>query len=58
MHLYKAINKRLVHIFQLQKFNILYLEIHVIKFYVYFFLFKLKILIQWEIWHNDDFMAC
>jgi hypothetical protein len=31
---------------------------HVIFFYVDVFLFKFKILIQWKIWHNDDFMAC
>jgi hypothetical protein len=58
MYLYQAKNKRTIHIFQLQS-PILYIwRIHVIFFNVDISLFKLGILIQWKIWHNNDFMAC
>jgi hypothetical protein len=58
MSLYKVTNKRPIHIFQLQKSKLYMWKIYVIIFYVDVFLFKLKILIQWQIWHNDDFMKC
>jgi hypothetical protein len=58
MYLYKATNKIPIHIFQIQKFNILYLENICYIFFIKFFLFKLKIVIQHFFWHNDDFMAC
>jgi hypothetical protein len=54
MYLYKVTDKRPIHIFQFQKFNILYLENMCYILYLDVFLFKLKILIQWKIWHNDD----
>jgi hypothetical protein len=58
MYLYQATNKRPIHIFQLQK-SIFYIwKIHVIISYVDVLLFKLRILIQWKIWHNGEFMAC
>jgi hypothetical protein len=49
MYLYQAIDKRLVHNFQFQKSNTLYLKNTCYNFNVYVFLFKLRILIQWKI---------
>jgi len=58
MYLYEATNKRPIHIFQLQKSNTLYLKNTCYIFYVDVLLFKLRILIEWKIWHNDDFIVC
>jgi hypothetical protein len=44
--------------FSILKFQYLYWENICYYFYVDVFLFKLKFLIQPQIWHNDDFMAC
>lgn len=52
MYLHKTRSKRLIHIFQLQEFIILYI------LYIYIFLLKFIILIQWQIWYSDQFMAC
>ncbi len=54
MYLYKATYKRPIHIFQFQKFDILYLEniCYILNVNV---LFMLKILMQWKFKHNDDF---
>ncbi len=51
----KITNKKPIHIFQFKKSNIIYLEnICFFFFNVNVFLVKVRILIHWEIWHNDD----
>ncbi len=57
MYLYKIAYWSLIHIFQLQKLIILYLVYIYYNFLYEYFLFKLKILIQEQIWHPNDFMG-
>jgi hypothetical protein len=58
MYLYQATNKDQSIFFNF-KSPILYIRrIQVIISYINVLLFKLRILIQWKIWHNDESMAC
>ncbi len=57
MYLYKVTNKRLINYFQFPKSITLYL-VYECYFFEYAFLFKLNILIQWQIWLSDNSMTC